>query len=47
MAAATTVSKRSSNGPVPADKHKQPVTVPDFLSALSSQKIKGTRILLK
>src|SRR5438270_446148 len=42
MAAATTVSKRSSNGPVPADKHKQPVTVPDFLSARS----RGVRLTM-
>jgi 3-methyl-2-oxobutanoate hydroxymethyltransferase len=42
MAAATTVSKRPSNGPVAVDKQKQPVTVPDFLAAKS----RGVRLTM-
>src|SRR6267143_1699632 len=42
MAAATTLSKRPSNGPIPVDKQKQPVTVPDFLAA----KTRGVRLTM-
>jgi len=42
MAAATTSSKRLSNGPAPAAKEKRPVTVPDFLAA----KVRGARLTM-
>lgn len=42
MAAATTLSKRLSNGPVPADNERQSVTVPDFLAA----KARGVRLTM-
>ncbi len=42
MAAASTVSKRPSNGPVPADSGKHPVSVPDFLAA----KARGVRLTM-
>jgi 3-methyl-2-oxobutanoate hydroxymethyltransferase len=42
MAAATTLSKRPSNGPVSTDSEKHPVTVPDFLAA----KTRGVRLTM-
>jgi 3-methyl-2-oxobutanoate hydroxymethyltransferase len=42
MAAATTSSKGLGNGPVPAGKERQPVTVPDFLAA----KTRGVRLTM-
>jgi 3-methyl-2-oxobutanoate hydroxymethyltransferase len=42
MAAATTASKGLSNGPVPAGKERQRVTVPDFLAA----KVRGVRLTM-
>src|SRR5207237_9850319 len=42
MAAESTMSKRTINGPVPADQAKHPVTVPDFLAA----KARGGRLTM-
>src|SRR6266568_8931249 len=42
MAAATTLSKRPNNRPVPADNEKHRVTVPDFLAA----KARGVRLTM-
>jgi 3-methyl-2-oxobutanoate hydroxymethyltransferase len=42
MTAATTSSKGLSNGPVPAGKERQAVTVPDFLAA----KTRGVRLTM-
>jgi 3-methyl-2-oxobutanoate hydroxymethyltransferase len=42
MAAATTLSKKSNNRPVPEDSEKRPVTVPDFLAA----KTRGVRLTM-
>src|SRR5438132_6617987 len=42
MAAATTLSKRPNNRPVPADNEKHRVTVPDFLAA----KQRGVRLTM-